>query len=824
MKEKITRLAKGIAESEAPKLVMLPEAYSGSIKADTRDCFTVEFQSLNGCSVKGVCFSDAMRVQPVKAAFAGRKADVTVNVDTTGLSEGDIISGRLIFITNVGEKYFDYSFNVIKNTINEGTESNTDGPKYVVASPIVYSADDTNQEKGEKAKLPELPKKDEELESLAAELIRNKDESGFAFYVYKEAIKRQLAITKLYESYIAAYPADCTEAMPREVLLYFSYERDIPHDIAEKLYADIVMHELSDNGLFDEFAPGMSAFAMNASLSGRMNKRLSVIYDRLIYQGMIDRKAASLLPDIFKCHEIRIDEGNADVLLVEYPELKFRVRADIIGNTAYVPVYFNDASLSFYSSSEYTDEEGNTSERLHKVSEGLHYTDRAVFDKPELIEKCFELYPEHPMLLLAACKKITAEGIKDKKEAGILISALSNLELSKSFRKKLISVLCKAGGSMDWLSRLESDDYDKDSCGSIFSAFVKAGRLEEAFGLIKRYGAESADIAELRKTADGLIKKNSYVISEAEFIKLCHLLFEKKKASDAVIELLCKDYCGSIETMLHVMKAAVKRELPLYELPERILTFELFVGRNDDIDEAFKEYIASGKYDDLVVRAYLCVRSEDYFLYEKEGINEEVFFDALSGYMHSEDAQAVMPVICSIALTAHYAKAESISEEEKELCQKLTDRLIEEGLVFRYTKMLRKKIHIPEEISWKYYIEYRAESEALPKLLVKILPDDEQYHQEDMKRVFKNVFVMSTVLFVGDELHYLIYDNASASEPSEEGVINVTKLHRQGSDRMRYINLMLKALDAEDESALKESMLSYVENSETVKELFKLEN
>ena len=62
MKEKITRLAKGIAESEAPKLVMLPESYSGSIKADTKDCFTVEFQSLNGYSVKGVCFSDAMKM------------------------------------------------------------------------------------------------------------------------------------------------------------------------------------------------------------------------------------------------------------------------------------------------------------------------------------------------------------------------------------------------------------------------------------------------------------------------------------------------------------------------------------------------------------------------------------------------------------------------------------------------------------------------------------------------------------------------------------------------------------------------------------------
>ena len=41
-------------------------------------------------------------------------------------------------------------------------------------------------------------------------------------------------------------------------------------------------------------------------------------------------------------------------------------------------------------------------------------------DKPELEARCFELYPDHPMLRLRACDEILKRGIADEKEAGML--------------------------------------------------------------------------------------------------------------------------------------------------------------------------------------------------------------------------------------------------------------------------------------------------------------------------------------------------------------------------------------------------------------------
>ena len=106
--------------------------------------------------------------------------------------------------------------------------------------------------------------------------------------------------------------------------------------------------------------------------------------------------------------------------------------------------------------------------------------------------------------------------------------------------------------------------------------------------------------------------------------------------------------------------------------------------------------------------------------------------------------------------------------------------------------------------------------------MVRIRPDEKEFHPEDMKRVYRNIYVMSTLLFMGDEMHYLIYHVPSAEQPSEEGVIKVTKFHRQKDDRFECLNYMLKAIADRDRELLRENMLKYVETREVMKELYKL--
>ena len=108
--------------------------------------------------------------------------------------------------------------------------------------------------------------------------------------------------------------------------------------------------------------------------------------------------------------------------------------------------------------------------------------------------------------------------------------------------------------------------------------------------------------------------------------------------------------------------------------------------------------------------------------------------------------------------------------------------------------------------------------------MVRILPDDTSYRRVEMKKVYRNIYVSSSILFMGDEMHYLIYDKPEDRDPVEEGVIKVTKFHKLKDDRFESLNHMLKALNERDLETLKEYMLKYVETEECAKYLFSFDD
>ena len=57
----------------------------------------------------------------------------------------------------------------------------------------------------------------------------------------------------------------------------------------------------------------------------------------------------------------------------------------------------------------------------------IRYLKTPVMDKPELEERCFEVYPEHPMLCLKACRQIVEKGAENEEQAAILQRGLEEL-------------------------------------------------------------------------------------------------------------------------------------------------------------------------------------------------------------------------------------------------------------------------------------------------------------------------------------------------------------------------------------------------------------
>ena len=183
-----------------------------------------------------------------------------------------------------------------------------------------------------------------------------------------------------------------------------------------------------------------------------------------------------------------------------------------------------------------------------------------------------------------------------------------------------------------------------------------------------------------------------------------------------------------------------------------------------------------------------------------------------------------MPDIYLLALTKYYSTLPELKEEQRELCQSVVDVLIEAGMVFAYFKDLARFIIIPGDILDKEIIEYHGARDVKPYLWLRILPEEEEYHYEEMRPVYKGIYIREKVLFEGEIMEYQIKEDADGERRiAAEGSISCREVvTRAPGNRFACLNEMSLSQDLKNETALKEKMEEYVRKDAVVASLFHL--
>ena len=104
MRERINRLARGIIDSETPKLVLKPERLEAVVQAGEVIRGEIVVSSVNNLYIKGLAYSSHERVQVVNSAFGGLRNRIVYEVNSRFSEHGDIIEGSFYLITNGGER------------------------------------------------------------------------------------------------------------------------------------------------------------------------------------------------------------------------------------------------------------------------------------------------------------------------------------------------------------------------------------------------------------------------------------------------------------------------------------------------------------------------------------------------------------------------------------------------------------------------------------------------------------------------------------------------------------------------------------------------
>ena len=660
------------------------------------------------------------------------------------------------------------------------------------------------------------------LTAVCCLLIKGNMRTDACFPWYEKGIKEEISLTRIYEYYLYSLPASYDQMLPKQVLLYFSYEHShMDRRSRSVLYANVLTYLKPGDRLYKAYEREMEKFAMEQLFEGRIDRFLAVIYRHMIYRDIIDAQVARVLPGILRSNRICCQDTSMKYVVVGSALLEGEDAYPLNDGTAYVPLYFDDCVLMFQ------DVYGN---RYMDIP----YTKEPVLEERELEERCFEMLPDHPMLKMQACLGIMEKEEIDGDGIRVLQDALDSLPVKELYQQKMLTriiayyndqarngeeAMNEEGGA--YLLRLDKKRLSRTERVGICETLISQDLYKEAYGMIREFGEEGLRIKRLLKLCTKLISQN---LAEADdlLLHMARRIFLSGKGDGVILDYLCRYFNGANSDMYRILVQAVREHTETYDMEERLLAQLLFTGSDKHLDTVFDLYAGRKKTSDAIVKAYFTIRCVDYFL--KGQTPGDRVFAYLEGAINGSPEIRKLPEIYLMAMTKYYAGLPSLEKEQQQVCRRCMAVLLDQGMVFAYFKDLAPYVDLPGELLDKEIVEYRGTPEGRPVLMVRVLPDEEEFHEEELKPVYKGIYVRQKLLFEGEVMEYTIseYENGEPVEKANGRISCREAAAGARGNRFSALNTMGLCLAMKDDQRLKEAMLRYVTESQAAKELFPL--
>ena len=879
MKERINKLARGIVDLACPELRLSDTAYHGIVCAGETLKLDLVLTSENGILLKGLIYSDSPYVTIQKNTFLGLRTRISALVDARALKDGDHIEGGLCIVSNGGETRLPFSFEVRSYASAElipGLRTPEDfvklyqtdgdaalrifeyddfvrapfmndarfralydglrkGPDRVHAlAAFLYAIGHPEQESAARAHRVEsgctketLDRSDVPVEELEdAELIeeaagcciRAGATTALAFRIYQRAIEMQSQITRLYEYYMFAMPKGYQGRLPREVYLYFAYEYDIPESMKLPLFYNVVMNFTADEDIYQRFEKKIQKFTIDQLLRSAFDQRLSVLYERMILVDMVDERIGSVLPAILRAYRVSTGDPRMRYVVVRYLELDREEFYPLKEGSAYIPLFFENSVLLFQDAygDRYTD---------------VVYEKTRIMEKPELEKRCFQVVPEQPMLKLTRARRIARNGIRNMEELQLLETVMREMPLAGPYRAYLLDVILSyhdqttrdsdpdvSEEDKQFLAETALQELDHSEQRMLLRTMIRLNMFEEAYRLLLSSGERGLDRPYLEKLVRSLIVEERHLRS-AELMELGYYLFTLGTKDKTILRYLTENYNGLAQDMLAILLRAQKLKVDgQREMAERLLAQMLFSRTEQGLDDVFELYRSFPDAENVLLRAYITKRAADYFI-DGRVIRESVFPD-IYGIVRDETYKERVPVIYLLAMSKHMAGQKDLNGEEKLVLQETMDYLIRKKLIFAYTRTLYRFVRIPDSVMDRYYIEYHGHKDIRPSLYLRILPDQGDFEEEEITRIYQNIYVRPVTLFAGEQAEYQIYESPKDQTPAASGSIAWDGTVRLKGDTYDILSEMSGLIGKDKDQELYQAMHRYVRNEAVIEALF----
>ena len=656
--------------------------------------------------------------------------------------------------------------------------------------------------------LYEMYKKDEILKEICKILIRNKKTEKRYFYWYELGVEKQLRITNLYEYYMYSLEEETITKIPKVILIYFLHNNCFNDKKKAFLYSYIVKNKENNPNHFENYKKQIYEFSLEQLKKGQNNRNLSVLYEELLSNSLFLEKFLDKVEKLMFQYEISCNNPKMKGIYIFHKELAKEKYIPLEKGKAIISLYTEGARFSFVDANEncYMNEGGYSIKKLNNLE--------------RYIEQCYEMGSKDAMLLLALSEKIGRYQKKGDNSEQIRKQLLNCKEVKIEYRshlyKQLLEFYYDKMRSKELETLLLDEDLIDENAGQSrrIELCILSDLEKKALELLAVSEWEYIPIKRLQRLVTLILSRDGLEWKDDLLVKLSYYIFQYGKCNKIILSYLCHYYEGATFSMFQIWKKC--RELDweqknLERLEKQILSRSLFTEQVPfAYFEVFNSYYQRGileKNNEKInlICAFLFYKSYRYVVH-KEKIDNRMF-DILKREVISKDCK-----IAKIALLKYYSEKKSLTEEEKEFSDFQIHTFAKQNIIFPFFVNFKDKFVIPQKITNKCYIEYKANPNKKVYINYTFLEREAlKFTTEQMKQIYPGIFTKDVTLFYGEELDYYIYEEEQEIKTiTESDSIKMEFSEETGESRQDLLNLMLLAMELQDEKTLITSMEEYI--------------
>lgn len=657
------------------------------------------------------------------------------------------------------------------------------------------------------------------LQAICILLMKGEREDVSVHHWYALGVENSLPITRLYEYYMMSLNTNENVEISKGVLMYFSYECNLPVKYAAYIYKYMHVHRSKYPELYELYRPQIARFIVKQLYAEKVTADLAYLYQEILMKEMLTPDNASQFATLMFVNCIRIERKDIVSVVIMDERLTKEYSYPVNSGMAYVSIFGSDYTILL------EDEKGNRYfgtddyqiECFFLPRKFIPYVNSHAKDSiPYNLYVCGG-YQDLYVVTKDNCKRYCyleqSEIVEKNYRSSIRMSLLNYY-----FEQDDVDAL------NELLERMNAEDVPIKSRADFVRMLSIHGCVDKAYELIVRYGVENIDPKTIVRVCTSIVEQKSDMY-DYDLVRIIYSAFERGKYNDTVLMYLVKYYAGSAKILRNIWKAAVNFEIGTYEICERILMQVMetgvFIGEEEQV---YKQYVQGGAKSDIDL-AYISYVCFEYMMFDR--VLKSYVFENIERIYADEKC---LPDVCMMAyLQYHSNEVESLTYEQKKLCRELIRTLYHvKRIVMPYFANYKSISLDAESISYSTLITYKGNPKSrvvLHYMISRESSEENGYVKETMEKVFGGIYVKEFVLFFGESLQYYITEEYGNKEQlTESGTIQKNDAMEESTvSRFSMVNDIAVATTLKDYSTAKELLKEYAEREYIAKELFSLQ-